>query len=311
MSLGALQSLRYRDITNTPRVQKRIQLAQRVARRVLRQLKPPVFFPKNLRVAEEIRSQVTERDMGKAGVYCCFGGDTLTFRFATGLADFVGYDLQPFLNESGDQVLEGGAYGRSSEEALHQAAFDRLSDGYYHNDWIDGFQEIGILTIFDILASGGHDLRVFQAVDAPDVHKVVYRWGRAPQIFNVFHVQERLEHGRLPRYLSSMRVGCLLVKGAKVRAASETEENRTYRAVESLAGFSQLEQALFISDEPLQSPRLDGEQFTVSESLRRISFGYGGLGITSSSGDAQWEMLGGRRELPSRARVFLYRAGVG
>lgn len=307
MSLRALRSLRFREITQTPRVQKRIQLVRRVLPRVLQRLNAPIFMPQNVRVAEVVRSQVTKRDMEREGVYCCFGGDTLTFRFATGKVDFVGYDLRPFFNESGDQVIERGAMGKSPEEALFNAAVLRSTDGYYHNDYVDLFHEIGILTIFDILASGGHDLRVFQAVEAPDVHQITYQWLTAPQVFSVFHVQERLEHGRLPRYLSSMRVGCLLVKGAKIRTDSEAEENCMYRVAESFADFSQLEQALFISDELLESSHLTGGQFRVDESLRDISLGYGGQGRTSLDGDVYWEVLIGRRRPPSLARVFLYR----
>lgn len=207
MRLGRLT---YKNITRTQPVQERIRMV-----REIQDQRPGISstLSLNLLAGREIRSQIPAAALDREGVYFCFGGDVSSFISATGKRSFVAYDQFPLINEGWLDQQTWMFMADFPEAVLEGAARGKQGSSYFHNTAIFPFKEVGIFAIFDILGFGGTDLQVFEAVEKQGVYKLTFNLMEGN--CQVVCVQDEIEPGRMPLFISEIEIGCMFIKAGK------------------------------------------------------------------------------------------------
>lgn len=267
MQLGKVT---YKNITEAPRVRKRLALA----RRALDSFKHAgTLTNQTLQLAEVIRSHVAERTSDKLGLYLAWGGDIATL-VALGIQQSICIDDNPLMKT-----------GRlpTTIDFLVEALTDKRTDSYLSNSAIANFGEIGIVALFDILSLGGKKIEIHQASGRGNSRAFYIAFNLNEARYEVHFIQRYVtQHENL---MSSIReipigetlppVGVVLVKaGIKSRA----QQTVPYECVQKTASDRGLpDNTLIISDKPLSSGPSAGlakVQSCFPFHLRYARFGY-------------------------------------
>ncbi|MBU0769547.1 MAG: hypothetical protein KJ687_10690 [Proteobacteria bacterium] len=240
MQLGALGLVKFREITHTPQVQTRIE----IAKESIRFNKSTFVFSCQSIPAHNIRNNVLDSDRNKLGIYFCFGGDVSTFIAATGISTFICFDQHPFFRHSGLQVSLTNAL------EIYKAFYEKLTTGFLHNRDIDIFREVGIFAFADILGFGGRNLRVFKGIsgDNKDIIKMCFDCHE--EKYRVYFLQERIVIGDIPGILKDLPIGVVLLKAGKHWVLY------AYKALESFASLLP-KGTLVIADQEINSLSLN------------------------------------------------------
>ncbi|NQU17449.1 MAG: hypothetical protein HQ564_05210 [Candidatus Saganbacteria bacterium] len=292
MNIRALNSLRFRNITQTPAIKARLCAARNVidGSGILNP-----FFSAQMFVTRQIVKLIDPQEAKRPGVYFCFGGDLVTLLQTFPNTTYFCFDARPFINPSiTDDFSRRHAFGAEfvpDVDLMEMQGF-RTRFGYMFNQTISLFGEVGVFTLLDILAARAEKVKVFQAESETAYYKITFDLRN--QRYRIFVIQHELNIDCMPELLSDAELGFVLIKGGKNNWI-HGESDRSYRSVESIAQ-SFLPKTLFISDQLLDSEYLEPVPFSLDIeervshlfSLRpaAIPFGY------------------------SEEEVFLYRVGI-
>ncbi len=267
MILGKVGAARFREITQTEHVQKRIELARDILSRG-RGFRD--FWCGNIYGARQIAEHFAEQTRSSPAAYLGFGGDVAGMTHLMDSRTYFCFDRLPFVNETTTAKLS------LMRRILVSSARQRNRCGYFHVYFYTKYKETALTTIFDVVGLGGEP-KVWEAEGYQGLYKIEFNL--AEESYNVFIVQQNFASSNSPDLLTGVPLGSVLIKSA-------TRDSGAYATLGSYVP-SLPSGALIVSDKEINSPFLirievaSNERDLVELSCTRVSpritpFGYSG-----------------------------------
>ena len=275
MSLGAIGSMRFIEITLGRPVQRRLRAVETAVRAIQQS---GDHLPFTHPAVQKIADQLTEEERAMPAVYLAFGGDYSTAAKATRSKTFVAFDQLPIFNYRVTEELAVEHYaesgfmnsGKTLEELLFHAAKTRQN--HFQNEHLLAFSEIGMFLFLDVISCGGRNIRVFEAQDNHDLFKIVFDLNK--ETHRVYLVKETLRDSCMQELLQGIIPGSVILKGG-IRAALGTGEScyESYIMLNSIAD-NFPEDTLIITDLDMKELLRDLGK-PLNPALHQVPFSFG------------------------------------